>query len=744
MAIKYSFLIKIISYVIPISFFIVIWFPIIDQYYISPIDITDEVVNQARIQPSDQIFDELNGKEFDFGLKKSFENDKKLITVAEKILKGNLEIPGYSPQKISIPFNPDDIDKGLPGWQLQLAGFVAPEILLSAYKVTGRNEFLETARDIILEWALFEKDVWLPKGFLWNDHAVAARILVLSKFWRLYRNHHIYNPDVAKTILQLVARSGKFLAKPSHFTYSTNHGVMQNLALFHLCLCFPSLPDVEQYKRLAFNRLDDQMSFYINEEGIVLEHSAEYQKLGLQLTAMAFRYLTLLNMSIPKEWLDKYEKAKEFYAQLRRPDGSLPTYGDTIEYKDSLGPLLTNIDSDGRAEYLHHQKRWFPKGSNSLYPVAGYSVWWNGLDSWPDEKKLTQTVVVWSNYPGHGHKHADEMSVLLWGGGQTWWTNVGYWTYGTKGRAEAVSWYGSNAPHLIDKDTKSVRNTKLLYYGNSDHLNVIDLERKGPGEYVARRQVIHLKPNLWVIIDHTLGDNNSRTITTWTTSHKVKMSEGKVSGSYCLIGEKNKISLTTFIIASENAKISRYRGNFNPFAGWEANKPTDSIIVEQPANNSWSVAIWSLENAVKPALQFTGHPYMQKWVGPEVWKIVLPLKSGLLTIWRNDDYIHAKESSSNAASKGIKLMKAPSIEDKYAKIRAGYTNAVRKFPKFKDLLSYRWKVTYLLIFVFIVQEVFFFIYKRVKGKHYAGLRILSMLGWAGMIISWFVFLHYKA
>jgi hypothetical protein len=339
------------------------------------------------------------------------------------------------------------------------------------------------------------------------------------------------------------------------------------------------------------------------------------------------------------------------------------------------------------------------------------------------------------------------MSILLWAGGQTWWTNVGYWPYGTKGRLEAVSWYGSNAPHLVNENTNSVRDTKLLSYGNSDYLNVIDLERKGPEEYIARRQVIHLKPNLWIIIDHTNGDNKTRTTTTWTASYKVKINEGKIPASYTLMGENNNVSLTTFIIASEKTKINRYRGSFTPFAGWEVNKPADSIVIEQPANNSWSVAIWSLENAIGPALQFTEHPYMQKWEGPEAWEIVLPLKSDLLAIWRSGDNIYTKEGSGNVASKEIKLMKAPSIEENYAKIRAGYEDAASKYPRFhahSGFMGYSWKITYLIIFIFIIQEVFFFIYKRVKGKHYAGLRVLSMLGWVGILGVWLLFLYLKA
>lgn len=401
-----------ISYLLPVLVFAAIWFPVIDHYYVSNVVITDKMLNTARHMPDDSVLDEINVF-FD-----SLEHldSKQLIDAAERALQGEIVIPGCPSKKFGLPFNVDDIDKEP---KLLLASFKIPNLLLSAYEFTGRDEFLITARDVILGWASYERKAWLPKGYLWNDHAIAARISVLAKFWKFYRNHPDYESEVAKHIFQLAARSGQLLAKPSHFTFSTNHGVMQNLALWQICLAFPALPNVEFYKQLALERMRDQMTFYINKEGVVLEHSAGYQMAGLKFIGMAFRYLTLMNVPIPEEWRVKYAKAKDFYAQLKRPDGSLPMFGDTGG--GSLGLFV------------------IPKQSRSLYPVAGYCVWWDGLDAWPNEEALSQTVVAWSHFPGHAHKHADEMSVLLWANKHNWWTNIGYWPYGTKGRLEAVS-----------------------------------------------------------------------------------------------------------------------------------------------------------------------------------------------------------------------------------------------------------------------------------------------------------------
>ena len=71
---------------------------------------------------------------------------------------------------------------------------------------------------------------------------------------------------------------------------------------------------------------------------------------------------------------------------------------------------------------------------------------------------------------------------------------------------EADSWNGSNALHLTGEDYSSERTTRMLANGSTDDLTVIDLERKGPRGYTARRQVVHVWHSLWLVIDHTLGD----------------------------------------------------------------------------------------------------------------------------------------------------------------------------------------------------------------------------------------------
>jgi hypothetical protein len=721
-------LIEVGCYILPALIFFSIWMPIIRHYYVPTVTITNEMLNDARRLPSDHLLEQL--QEFYF-FPPILTNGPPLVEAAQKLLKGEMEGLGHPGATIGMPFDANDIYRLSNSQQLLLAKFSVPKIFLAAYQLNGSEEFIGMARDVILGWAVYERRAWLPRGYLWHDTAVAERILVLAEFWRLYRHHPAFDPEVANIILELAVRSSQFLAKPTHYTFSSNHGIIQNLALWHFCLAFPTLPNVEQYKRLAFDRMRDQMALYLNDEGVVLEHSAGYQEFGLQLVGMALRYLSLLNLPIPEDWIQKYERAKNFYAHLRRPDGSLPVFGDTIGGLNGHGPPIVTTDVYGRADGWRYERDWRPRQAHSLYPVAGYAIWWSGLAAWPKAERLTQTIVAWSHFPGHAHKHADEMSVLLWAGGQTWWTNVGYWPYGVLGRSEAESWAGSSAPHLLNEGTHSVRNTNLRSFGWSNHLAMLDLERTAPRQAHLRRQLVHLKPHIWLVLDHFIGDGKARTV--WTTSHNVSLSEGKIAGSYQLRAQDISSGLTVYVLGSESTQVKTMRGSLRPFAGWEivGSKPlpASALVIEQLAHGSWSAVVWSWEDDVTPTQHFERHPYMTAWKDAEDWKIALPFKSDLLELQRKDDKISAHSSGDIESDISLELIKVQGFAKEIQQIHHNFSFAKEKYPKFRDNFAFRLKITKLLIIFFILQEILLFIYRKAVGKGFLILRSCNMIGW---------------
>lgn len=217
----------------------------------------------------------------------------------------------------------------------------AVDQLLDAYELTHREEFFDVAKESILAFASFESKRLLDTNMLWNDHSIGARISVLIKFWAHYRQRADFDFNESQAVFKLIARSGLLLAKPEHYAWRTGHGIIADLALLQISAAFLFLEESDYFRKVAMQRLTHHVPYYVNREGVTLLHSAGYHIGGVRLLAMAMRLYTLNNQMIPDDWWDRYQKAEDFYALMRRPDGTLPMFGDTTSDANLYGPSRT-------------------------------------------------------------------------------------------------------------------------------------------------------------------------------------------------------------------------------------------------------------------------------------------------------------------------------------------------------------------------------------------------------------------
>jgi hypothetical protein len=716
-----------------------VWTPLWLHYRIPQQPLSASLVERARVEPADSVLDELAGARFPG---RRWSDEPNLVPMADRLLRGEAVIPGYPPAKVRLPFDAAEVERGLPNWQLQLASLMVPEILLSAYEATGREEFLLTARDAILGWANYERRTFRPDSYVWNDHAVVCRVAVLAHFWRLYRHHPSYDPVAARTILEFALRGGYLLAAPAHFTYATNHGIMQNLGLWHLTLAFPWIADRDSLREIAYERLKAQMGFYVNSEGIVLEHSTGYQAFGVELLGTALRYRTLMEESAPPEWVRKYEAAKVAYALMRRPDDSVPAVGDTDGGPDPFIPLVTTVDATGRAARLKSPPRPDGNPQGRLFPTAGYAIWWNGGEEKRDSTGLRQTFTAWSYFAGHGHKHADELSVLLWGDGQSWWTNVGYWNYGVPGREDAESWPGSDAPHLVHEALHSDRESRLVGAGEAQGISVLDLERRGPASYTARRQIVHLQPDVWLIVDQTTGSAGDSTTTTWTTDPDVTLTSRNAPDTYVLSAERTRSELRAAVRSSEGTRVRVIQESLSPFAGWAVQRgvarPAASVVVDQPARGSWSVMVWRLAprsdaSGVPPSSAGRGtdgddRPSV-RYQSPDSWEVALSPWLGGATVHREGNRVSVELNRTQSARDAVTLTSVPADTTELRAIASALNQTALAYPKFRDYIPARIRITYGILAAFLMQELMLLVLgRRWKGAE-VPLRRLAMAGW---------------
>lgn len=713
--------------IIPFTVILLILAIPVAHYYVPTPGVSDTFIEQSRSVPDLSVLNELDSF---FPLRTLITSKSNLLAEAQMVVDGNFLPPGYPGKTFNIPPDLDSFEKNGRS-DLFLARFAIQDILVDAFAVSGNDAYLICAKDLVVAFSRMEQQLWINHGLIWNDHAIAERVMVAIKVWRSYRNHYSFNQTDAKAILKLVKRSVLFLLKDSLYKARTNHALMQNLALLQICIAFPDIENIDSIKKTAYNRLIEMFPSYLSSEGVILEHSAGYHQKGLELVGKSLRYLTLLGMSIPPNQETSYEKAKGFYANLRRPDGTLPKFGDTSGWEYKTAPLVTQGIKTGKYTKLS-QQQWRPLEDASYYPDSGYAVWWGGLDNYPTLKDLNQTVIVWSYFQGNAHKHADEMSFLLWSEGQDWLTSSGYFPYGTELRRKAISWGGSNAPHLVGEPHGSDRRTVLRGYIDDENLKMIDLERLGPGSFRARRQLLFLeKEQCWLVVDSTDGEPDHKVRTTWNGAATTKnWQPGNIENSFTLIVKDKHSYLNAYIVSNNHLDIKAVKGSQSPFAGWDATWPSPALMVDQPANKSMTATIFLLNQS----LALSGERQnvsITDLSDPQQWVISLPREKGSMKIQRlsskirvADKVYHLADKSVDSSGKDKPPVKKDSTVSMSGKLKTEMYDLVTSKRFLKICIVF-------LIFFLTFQEMLLWLYRNSSRNNLQLLR-------KGLTVFWTV------
>jgi hypothetical protein len=647
---------------------------------------------------------------------------------AARLLTGDLVLPG-SDYRLSARFSAEALLSAPPHLELAVAGMAVPAILLRAYAGTKDSRFLDAAATYVRDWAKFESKRVLPEALFWNDHAIAGRAIVLTELWLYYRspaNPH-YDPATAQDFITLVRHYGALLGRDSLYTYRSNHGSMQNLALLVLALAFPHLDEASEWAETGTRRFLEQMDYYLGQDGIITEHSPGYQGFGIGIVGASLRCLTLLNKPVPRSLAEHYERAKEYFLQLVRPDGTLPTFGDTGSREPRA--LVSMRGPDGRYEPLRPIGSTVPKPL-SLSADGASAIWWDGLSDWPNGPDLAQTAITWANFPSRVHKHADEMSVDVWSSGRQWIGNVGYWPYHLWGRDHAESWEGSNAPHLAGERRNSSRTTVPLLHVHDPRLGFLDVQRRTGDGTSIRRQIVRLPPDVWVIID-SFDDSQSREIRTiWSFGEELAANRPRPD-LLRLEHSGRKLRMNVVTGGSPGHRVSDLIASREPFAGWRV--ATDrsiaavpSILVQQSSDRRWSWLALVLDRTDAPAAGAVGAS-MEDWKGANEWRFRIDSKAGQTTIARSGRSLVVAGAAGAFTIDAADVAKAeflPAMEQAYRRVATAGPSRWHD-----DLIPYRLRVTYALAALCLGHLGLVVVAARYRPRIAETLGAAAVLGW---------------
>ena len=681
-----------LSFILGIITLISIWIPILSNHYVSKSNVSNKIVLDSRQFPGKSVLKEISNYSISLPIVKI--PDHSLIYQADNLLEGIITLPDAPVKKIHMPFHPDDLQQGHSAWQLSFSSLNVVYILTLAYEKTNNLKYLVTAKDYLIAWYTFERSAFLPIGFLWNDHAIASRINVIIRFWKNYRDTSSFSNSDARQILELVLLSAKHLAKKEQFTFATNHGVMQNLSLMKIGIAFPFLPEAIKLSNLGLERLLFQFKFFINDEGVVLEHSAEYHLFGYQLFGEALRYMTLMHYPIPNELITKYKLAGQFSQLLCQSDSmTLPRIGDTSSKKLCNDVYLGHISNGEMPPLIYSDIRFEPTSTTKLFPAAGYAIAW--LNDYTN-KFITQSVMNWSYHKGHGHKHADDLSINLWANNTRWLTSVGYYPYIYKGRLNEISWKGSNAPHFKNESSKVNRINTVNGSVITKDITFLDVVRKNTNNSAFERQLLQLNTN-WLILDSFINPNKQPVEINWITDLKTSILQNSKDSRLFILSQPNNASKLSMYFLSNSFQVPNITYKENVVESNGTPSPTESLKWELPYTTKWSIMVASLTHKTNNNLP---NVKLISWENSKKWQLELTLDNKSYMIKRNFSELLINNTS-------LKINTFENPGEALIKTQKSFKEAQRKYQisSQKDYLIYREKTSKVILLLLIIQMV---------------------------------------
>jgi hypothetical protein len=632
-----------------------IWLPLWWHWRVVPLPVPAPVVEQHRQLPDERVLAIV--------AETSMTTDHPLrgaaaVAAARRLLRGELALPHLPVIPIDIGFARRDLSRGVPVQQIFTASLIVPDLLLRAYEHEADPAFVAAALRYTRGFAEFESGVLWPRDYERNSHATANRASVLARLWRHVRHAPGYEARTGEMIHAHAQRLAALLRKPETFIAPTNHGVMQNIALLQLSTAFPALPGAAAYRELALQRLALQLPGYIGEEGAVLEHAAGYHFHGVVLSGHVLALLDAAGEPVPAAWRAAHGRARDFLATLQRPDRTLPSYGNTFRYAWALPPL--HARDAAASERDLRQRASFAR----LFPTAGYAVWWDATSA---AGAATHTTMPWGFFAGHGHRRAQELSLLVWAAGTEWSGNSGYWPGDDlPGVHASDGWDGGNGPHVVAEAADERRRSRLRASAEGEGLRFVDVERESPAGDSApplrvRRQLLQWQGSSWIALD-TYADAQRRALRVLWTAAPETTQRQTGAATFRHEREGSPVAMTLSIAGSDGVDATPLRGSRQPFGGWVAfdrrAAPAPSVDARLPAQEGWMLATLDLHPPTASPLRSR----LLRWGSAQDWTLELVRAAGArIEVTRVTDALLVREHAGASTEGGDVQKRLPLV-----------------------------------------------------------------------------------
>jgi hypothetical protein len=442
----------------------------------------------------------------------------------------------------------------------------------------------------------------------------AARLIERCWALLLIRTAPVVTASWVARVLTAIARDADYLHRSlSQYCPPPTHLTSEALGLFYAAVVFPELPGSAAWRDAAVRVLAAESRTQIAADGVHTEQSSWFHRVTVDVY-LHFLLLAARNrIPVPPGVPVATQRMVDFLLAIRRPDGSLPTIGDSDGRR--LLSLAQRTPTDARdvfavaaalfgrpdfawaAEGFAPEVAWLtgpdgiaafdalrpappPTARSRVFPAGGYAVMSTGWER--DAHQMLVDVGPIGCAVSSGHGHADLLSVQCSVFGAPAIIDPGTHCY--SGDSKWRDYFRSTVAHntvTIDGESQADASgpfgwrrrphVRLREWHSTPDFDFLDAEHDGytrlSDPVRHRRRVIFVKPAFWILIDDLSG----------TTRHRVELAFQVATGDVALrahpwarvaIAPGRVLWISPF--PSAPAQPTLKCGELSPIRGWIA------------------------------------------------------------------------------------------------------------------------------------------------------------------------------
>lgn len=393
-----------------------------------------------------------------------------------------------------------------------------------AYYVTGDEKYARKLNELMAD---YEQDNASP----FEGGMRGGRWVAMFQAWRLGDAWDGYGCAIDSKGLTRDVRLGwlDYWARMAHFAITEpsggNHANAVAEALMKFASRFPMFADSKKWFEGGFDLLVSNSVKLFRDDGGCVEPAMNYHGFSLANLMAGLETARGFGLEPPPEILTTLENALAYTAYMLKPDGQIPSYGDTNceEFRPNIkkwdgwrkGEAADGARLFGRSDLLYistaGERGSRPSSDSYCFPQTGHYIlrsdW--GSENGEGFEDARYLFLRAGRQGSHGH---DDMNMItLYAHGRPLIIDPGRTTYGTPLMFE-LSKNRSHSVLLVDDIEQMNRVGATIHAWNTTPvMDLVDSEYVDLYPGVShRRAIVFVRPNYYVMFDSAVGSGPHR------------------------------------------------------------------------------------------------------------------------------------------------------------------------------------------------------------------------------------------